>query len=367
MVQTVKFSQFANINLTTTTNQLVGVSADAGGINFQSPFTVAWTTTARPSPPYPGLQGYNSTLNVPEYWNGTAWLQLESGAGNVTEVDTGVGLVGGPITTTGTISYAPIAASSLWANTNTFAAVPAVTPLTTFLLSANNLFDLTDAATARTNLFLSADVGLSGQVLTSNGTLTPPTWQAAEGSGTVNFGTQNQMAWYATTGNVISGLATSAVGAPGVLVTNSTGQPLISSNGQIPGTLIANNANPGNIGEFIADVVMAGSAVAFSNGVIADLTSIILTPGDWDIWGNLFFTGATVTTIQGWTNTQSATMPDPSRIYYNQPNPLATASGFAVPFQRYTASSFTFIFISGVVMGSGALRCSGAIYARRAR
>jgi len=40
------------------------------------------------------------------YWDGTQWIRIGSGMGSVTEVNTGVGLTGGPITTTGTIDIA---------------------------------------------------------------------------------------------------------------------------------------------------------------------------------------------------------------------------------------------------------------------
>src|ERR1700685_1299386 len=224
MVQTVKFSQFADANLTNTTNMLVGVSAPSGGVNFQTPVTVSWVSAGRPSPPYLGLMGYNVTLNVPEYWTGIAWIQLSGGGGSVTEVDTGTGLVGGPITTAGVISYAPIAALSLWANTSNTVAVPSVTPLSTFLLAANNLVELTNDADARENLFLSASPGLPGQVLTSNGTVVAPTWQQSQGSGTVEYGLTNEVAWYNDDGNAVVGLPTIANGA---LVTNSSGAPYI--------------------------------------------------------------------------------------------------------------------------------------------
>jgi len=40
------------------------------------------------------------------YYDGTSWVRIGSGTGSVTEVNTGVGLTGGPITTTGTIDLA---------------------------------------------------------------------------------------------------------------------------------------------------------------------------------------------------------------------------------------------------------------------
>ena len=80
--------------------------------------------------------------------------------GTVTQINTGTGLTGGPITSAGTISFAPIAADSLWANTTSGTAVPAVTPLTFFLLSGNNLSDLTNITDAQTNIGLEIGVNV---------------------------------------------------------------------------------------------------------------------------------------------------------------------------------------------------------------
>lgn len=76
MVNTVKFSQFVNANLNTTTNLLVGVSASTGGVNIKSPLVNTWTTAGRPTAPYFGLIGANSTTSQYEFWNGSAWITL---------------------------------------------------------------------------------------------------------------------------------------------------------------------------------------------------------------------------------------------------------------------------------------------------
>lgn len=38
-------------------------------------FTAMWTTATRPTAPVVGQQGYNTDMNVYEYWNGTIWIQ----------------------------------------------------------------------------------------------------------------------------------------------------------------------------------------------------------------------------------------------------------------------------------------------------
>lgn len=107
-------------------------------------------------------------LGANQFWakngNNTAIEALDItsiiSGGTVTEIDTGVGLTGGPITNAGTISFAAIAANSFWANTTGGSAVPTVTSLAAFLLSANNLSDLTDDAAARANLGLQIGVNV---------------------------------------------------------------------------------------------------------------------------------------------------------------------------------------------------------------
>ena len=299
MVMTKKFSEFTEANLSDPTNKVVGVG---GGVNFKTDKITEWTTGARPLAPLDGVLGFNTTIHLYEYWDATAnvWQQLGTGdAGTVTQVDTGTGLTGGPIITSGTVSFATIAANSFWANTTGVVAVPTVTSLSAFLLSANNLSDLPNKVTARTNLGVAigsnveawsvildqisagiwagsssittlgtvstgtwhgstidvahggsgktsftayavicagtsatnpfqnvSGIGTTGQVLTSNGAGTLPTWQNTTGSGTVNSGLINQVAYYASAGTTLSGLATSN---SGVLITSVGGVPSISS------------------------------------------------------------------------------------------------------------------------------------------
>src|SRR2546421_430181 len=50
------------------------------------------------------------------------------------------------------------------------------------------------------------------------------------------------------------------------------------------GTTTNDNAVSGNLGEYISSTVARGAAVTgAANGTYKDLTSIVLTAGDWDI------------------------------------------------------------------------------------
>ncbi len=106
------------------------------------------------------------------------------GTGTVTSVATGAGLTGGPVTTTGTISFATIADGDVLANITGGAAVP----------SANTLSDVIDHAIGSTQgdiLYRNSSgwvvlaPGSSGNVLQSGGASANPSWVAAGGTGTV--------------------------------------------------------------------------------------------------------------------------------------------------------------------------------------
>jgi hypothetical protein len=123
--------------------------------------------------------------------------------GTVTQIDTGTGLTGGPITTVGTISFAPIAANSLWANMTGGIAVPTVTPLS----SLAGLI-LPPTSTAR-------------QMLQSQA-LADPVWSTATWPATTSI---NQIL-YSSANNVVSQIA----GANNsVLITGVSGIPSLST------------------------------------------------------------------------------------------------------------------------------------------
>jgi len=128
--------------------------------------------------------------------------------GGVTEIDTGTGLTGGPITSTGTISFAPMAANTLWANITGASAVPTEVPTGYFLITSNNLSDVPNKATARSNLGLAIGTDVEA-------------WSAALDSIASLTTSANQMI-YTTASNTYAALSASA---------NST---LVTSAGSVP-------------------------------------------------------------------------------------------------------------------------------------
>ena len=95
------------------------------------------------------------------------------------------------------------------------------------------------AGTTATGAFQNVSgLGTSGQLLTSNGAGALPTWQTNAASGTVNNGTQNDLAYYATTGTAVSPITTAA---SSVLTTTGLGVPTWVS--QLPLNIGGTNAS----------------------------------------------------------------------------------------------------------------------------
>lgn len=73
--------------------------------------------------------------------------------------------------------------------------------------------------------------------------------------------------------------------------------PVFYGAGQLPGTQTNDNANAGNVGEYISSTIAIGSSVSLTTGTAANVTSISLTPGDWDIRIHGHYSSATTTSI----------------------------------------------------------------------
>ena len=120
-----------------------------------------------------------------------------------------------------------------------------------------------------------ASVGSSGQVLTSNGAGALPTFQNVTGTGTVNSGSINQLAWYAANGTAVSGLATAN---SGVLVTSAGGVPSISTTlpnmniGTPTAGVLTNTTGGGGLRSF--QIFTSGSSATYTKP--SNVTSILV-------------------------------------------------------------------------------------------
>lgn len=71
----------------------------------------------------------------------------------------------------------------------------------------------------------------------------------------------------------------------------------LDSQGAVLGTAGTAAANAGSVGEIIRSTVPVGSQVALTTATPANVTSIALTPGDWDLYGAIDFNPAATTSI----------------------------------------------------------------------
>lgn len=218
---------------------------------------------------------------------------------------------------------------------------------------------------------------------------------AAGGSGSVNLGSINQLAYYAANGTAVSGLNTAN---NSVLLTNPTGFPdwapavvnsiLQANSGGVPswsttlpagltittpnitGVVNASNATAGSVGEFVSSVIASASAIAMTNLTpTVDVAFITLTAGDWDVWGNAYFiTSGQIAAGTAWVSSISMSLPDKSLIAQaHTPAPSADI-GTPVPQLRFNLTSTTPIYLSAIgSFGSGSMSVCGGIYARRRR
>jgi hypothetical protein len=177
-------------------------------------------------------------------------------------------------------------------------------------------------------------------------------------------GTANQVIASASTGAVTLSLPQSIATTSDVTFDSLTFS--VTTKG-IVGTTTNNNATTGYVGELITSNVASGTPVTFSTGVVKDLTSISLTAGDWDVWGNIYLTAAAITAGRVWLSTSSASAPDSSYQAYIIPLAASSVLGMVAPSIRVSAAGSVTAYISASATGSATFSGSGNIFARRAR
>jgi hypothetical protein len=144
------------------------------------------------------------------------------------------------------------------------------------------------------------------------------------------------------------------------------------TNGQLHGTNTNDNAGAGEVGEVISSVVTAG--VAFTGNTVANICTISLTAGDWDVWGELWCFFTTATAIGAGITTVSATLPGipalgTSRTSFTVPTGSVNAVVPVAPVRLSVAALATLnVYLAGNVQNqaSGATG-QGKLIARRRR
>lgn len=234
--------------------------------------------------------------------------------------------------------------------------------------------------------------GVAGQILTQ-GTSTSPVWSGASSIIDTVFGAaqgsilyRGTSSWAAlapgTSGNYLQTQGTSA--NPQWAATSPSGTAGGYLSGTYPnpnvikvlGVSTSGTAATGDVGEYISSSVASGSAVALSSGTSATVTSVVLTPGDWDISGNTAFVAnaaTTATAFVGAINTSAATLPtSPGSGAYSQIGVSVSAGGvepcFSVGQARLSlAGTSTAYLVAQATFAINTMGAFGFIGARRRR
>lgn len=77
----------------------------------------------------------------------------------------------------------------------------------------------------------------------------------------------------------------------------TTPQVTFNSTSGIIGTTTNDSAAAGSVGELLSSLVTSGSAVSLTSNTDANVTSLSLTAGDWDVWFDCNFSGGATTQL----------------------------------------------------------------------
>lgn len=137
----------------------------------------------------------------------------------------------------------------------------------------------------------------------------------------------------------------------------------------IVGTTTNNNAQAGSVGEYITSSVPSG--VSLTNSTAANITSISLTAGDWDVWGSITFAGASNVTTNLLSSINTTTATSAAAPFVNTMALAYPANGaytLIPPTQRFSLAVTTTIFlVANQAFSAGTMTGGGYISARRRR
>lgn len=176
-------------------------------------------------------------------------------------------------------------------------------------------------------------------------------------------------------GNAGSNLSLSAYSDGGVLlstpltVNRATGSVTFSVPMASVGVTDGSNAAAGMVGEFLT----ASNSEQLSWNTPTSIVGVVLSPGDWDVWGSFYMAAGTGGTLAQAMSVALATIANENNVafgYIGPANPAANAAQAACvhPMRFNTTVAQTVYLTVGLYgSGGGTLPTTASLYARRRR
>jgi len=301
----------------------------------------------------------------------------------------------GDISGSGTTAI-PTTLATVNANVGTFA-VSTVNAKGLVTAAANMTGDITTAAGVSTLATVNANVGtfavatvnakglvtaaanMTGDVTTSNGVATLATVTVAKG------GTGATTAGAALTNLGAAPLASPAFTGTPSLPTGTTGitQAATTNNttlattafvkSQTTGVTDGSNAAAGQIGEFLSASLASGSAVTLTTGTLANILTLVLTAGDWQVAAGATFnpSAGTANVLVAGLSTISGSAPGTPTLGLLQLSGASLSLGSSTvlvgPIRFNVTSSTTIYLVGQLNFSTGTGSAHGTITARRMR
>jgi hypothetical protein len=144
----------------------------------------------------------------------------------------------------------------------------------------------------------------------------------------------------------------------------------------VVGVQDGSSAQAGSVGEYVITTVAVGSPVSLTTVTPANIASVSLTPGDWDVDGNVNYVATSATTANGslWVaaiDATSVTLPTDGTEVQLNPGANTTTSfkdGIVFPRKRISITTTTSVYlVTEVTFTAGTVGGYGMISARRVR
>jgi hypothetical protein len=149
--------------------------------------------------------------------------------------------------------------------------------------------------------------------------------------------------------------------------------PANSNFSQLTGTVAADDALAGNIGEVVISTVAITTGPSLTSTTAANVTSISLTAGDWDVTGQVIFeftsatqSGDSVAAISGSTGALNSDMTDAYSVLRLTTTTCKQTITLA-PQRANINGTLSRFLVAQATFSAGSCKASGFIRARRIR